>query len=116
MTINKYIAALVLCLGLSTPSFAADCPTGSVSQETITAQVKEAGATVSVLSDSLQKTLEDKIGRPPHSVDGEVYSIIRVDMNNFSALQVIVNGCTTLDHIGPVPSELIDNKLGLVNG
>lgn len=114
MTINKYIAALILTFGLTAPALA-ECPEGTLSVDAFIAKVQKNKATNSILPDSLIKALEAKAGKPPHANDGP-YSVIRVDANGFSALQVIVDGCTTEDHIGPMPSEKIDQALGVVNG
>lgn len=112
MTINKYLAALILTFGLTAPALAGETPANevcSLSAAYIEKSSKEAGVDVRTLTDNEVKALIDKKGPPPNT-EGKVFTVLRVDMNGFSKLFVVVDGCVVVG-LGPAPSLQIDNLL-----
>lgn len=73
----------------------------------------EAGAKVTPLPDSLVKSLIDQKGPPP-GAEGQPFTIARIDQDDYSALVVLVGDCIQ-DKVGPVPTQVLDNFLGVAN-
>jgi hypothetical protein len=109
MTINKYIAALILSL-LPTVAFA--CPKGQLTQDQFLEMAKKSDAVARVLTQSEVEAIEKDHGKPP-SVPTDPYNIIRVDHNGWSLTQITTNGCTVNDHVGPILHEQMNKLLGV---
>lgn len=75
-------------------------------------RLTEGGATATPVSQGEVNKLVESKGSPP-GADGKPFTIIRLDLNDYSALLVVQGDCIN-DKVGPVPSQLIDNVLGSV--
>lgn len=110
MRINSYIAALILTFGLTAPALAEEAPACGLTAQAVIDQAKEIeGVTQRTLTDNEVKVLVDKKGPPPNT-EGKVFTVLRVDINGFSKLFVVVDGCVVVG-LGPAPSLQIDNLL-----
>lgn len=113
MNLKNIIAALAVSAALIagvTYARADECHIAPLT-ETI-AHLTEGGAVATPVSDGEVAKLVDAKGLPP-GAEGKPFTVIRVDMNDFSALLVVQGDCIN-DKVGPIPSQLIDNVLGSV--
>lgn len=117
---NIKIGMIALLLGfalmLAIPRAHAEdqCPGANITQ--LINEADKVGMTSTVLSDSLVKALEAAVGRPPSLPADKAYAAIRLDKDGLSKIVIAVDGCLTSDKIGPVPAEMLDAKIGIVNG
>lgn len=93
-------------------AFSEDAPQCKIGPVSVIQELIDAGAIAGTISQGEVDHLTAEKGLPP-GAEGKPFSIIRVDMNDFSALMVIQGDCIN-DKVGPVPSQLIDNVLGSV--
>lgn len=116
MNIKKFLGAATIAFALLAGAgyaFSEDAQVCKVAPLVGTVeQLTKGGAVVSPVSDGEVAHLTDSKGQPP-GADGQPFKVMRIDMNDFSAL-IIVQGDCINDKIGPVPSQLIDNVLGSV--
>jgi len=115
LQINKYIGALVLFLGLSFTPAMAECEIGTVTElhEKIL-EAKKMGAKATDLTEGEVKGAVEKLGPPPNAPDGETLFMVRLDYEGSSTLIVTTNECF-INKVGPIPSDLLNLKLGIVS-